>query len=195
MLKLLTGFLGLLSGLATAAIPIQFEETFINAQGKEERVIYTPYFVLDYFVEDIGLLCRTFITLGDERLSGDAKDNYKTTSKNLFKNGELVYAVAETYFYNWSDSKITIEPSSFTWKGASDETPFAIQNYLIEVEPQSQTITPPIIQYAFYLTKEFEITFDLKINGKMHQIKGLTKRMTQEELTLLNQASNQSALK
>lgn len=195
MLKLLTGFLGLLSGLATAASPIQFEETLIDVQGKEERVIYTPYFVLDYFVEDLGMLCRTFVTLGDERLSGENKKNYKKTSRNLFKNGELVYAVAETYFYNWSDNQINVEPLAFTWKGASDETPFEISNYLIEVESQSQTITPPIVQYAFYLTKEFEITFDLKINGKTHQIKGIAKRMTQKELKLLNQAAKQSGLR
>jgi hypothetical protein len=191
MLKLLTGFLGLISGLATAAGPIQFEETLINAQGKEKRVIYTPYFVLDYFVEDLGLLCRTFVTLGDERLSGDNKNNYTKNAKNLFKNGELVYAVAETYFYNWSENPIKVEPTSFTWKGASSETPFEISNYLIEVEPQSQSITPPIIQYAFYLTKEFEITFDLKINGKPHQIKGMAKRMTQEDLMRMNQARQQ----
>lgn len=189
MLKLLTGFLGLISGLATAAGPIQFEETQINADGKEEQVIYTPYFVLDYFVEDLGLLCRTFVTLGDERLAGEDKKNYKKISKNIFKNAEMVYAVAETYFYNWSENQINIEPLAFTWKGASSETPFEISNYLIQVEPQSQSITPPLIQYAFYLTKEFEITFDLTINGKMHQIKGFAKRMTQEDLKHLNQAS------
>lgn len=191
MLKLLTGFLGLIGGLATAASPIQFEETHINSQGKEETVIYTPYFFLDYFVEDQGLLCRTFVTLGDERLSGDNKKNYKQTSKKLFKNGELVYAVAETYFYNWSENQINIEPLSFIWKGASDETPFEINNYLIQVESQSQNITPPIIQYAFYLTKEFKISFSLKINGKPYQIEGIAKRMTREDLKRMNQARNQ----
>lgn len=184
MLKLLTGlFSGLFGGFAIASnIPTTFYETQPDTQ---EQIHYTAYFVLDYFDDETGLLCRTFITLGDERLPASERKDYKKVARRLFKNTEHVYAVAETYFYNWSTSSVIIEPLLFSWKGVIDETPFSISNYEISVAPQSQKITPPIVKQTFYLTKEFDIEFVLKINDKEHQIKGKAKRMTDAELQLL----------
>jgi hypothetical protein len=183
MLKLLTGLIsGLFGGLAIANnIPITFYET----QPGQEQIRYTAYFVLDYFDDETGVLCRTFVTPGDERLPASEKKDYKKVAKRLFKNTEHVYAVAETYFYNWSTSPVSFEPLLFSWKGVIDETPFSISDYEISVAPQSHDITPPIVKQAFYLKKEFDIEFSLKINDKEHQIKGKAKRLTETQLRSL----------
>lgn len=191
MLKILTGFLASFFSSLTLAgnIPITFNETLTDAQGNQQQIQYTSYFVLDYFDDESGVLCRTFITFGEERLPLSEKKHYKKTAKNLFKNGEYVYAVAETYFYNYSTSPITIQPISFSWKGVLDESPFEIKNYHMNVDAQSQAITPSIVKQAFYLKKEFNIEFRLKINNNERLIKGVAKRMTKEDLQLMLKAA------
>jgi hypothetical protein len=184
MLKLIIGFLtGICSTFAFATnVPISISETIVDDEGKTHEVRYTPYYALDYFDEETGILCRTFVTLGDERLPTEYKKDYKKTSKNMFKNAELVYAVAETYFYNYSDKPITITPLSFTWLGALSEKPLVITNSQITVPPQSQAITPPIVDHAFYLQREFTIEFELLIDDKKHIMKGQVKRLTPEDI-------------
>lgn len=191
MFKILAGLVsGLLGGLTFANnIPVNFHETITTAEGQQQEIHYTAYFILDYFDEKSGVLCRTFVTFGDERLPALEKKDYKKHARQLFKNGELVYAVAETYFYNWSNQSATVQPVSFTWKGVIDESPFRINDYHITVAPQSQAITPPLVKYAFYLTKEFDIDSLLKINGQEHHMQGKAKRMTREELArMINSA-------
>lgn len=184
MLKLIVGFLtGICSTFTIAAnIPISITETITDNDGKTHQVRYTPYYALDYFDEESGILCRTFVTLGDERLPAEYKKDYKKTSKNMFKNAELVYAVAETYFYNYSDKPIIVKPLSFTWKGVISEDPLVITDFQIPVAAKSQAITPPIVDHAFYLQPSFTIEFELLIDDKKHLIKGEAKRLTPDDI-------------
>lgn len=181
-MNLLKRIISGLSNILSGYIPVTFSETRIDEKGKQQKIQYTPYFVLDYFDDESGVVCRTFITFGDERLPPEEKKDYRKNAKHMFKNSEYVYAVIETYFYNQSESHATIQLLSPEWKEAMDESPLKANNYQIIVEPQSHTITPPIISMVFYLKKEFNIEFHLTINNKEHFIKGVAKRMTKDDL-------------
>jgi hypothetical protein len=171
-----------IAGLFNSYIPLTFNETVVDEKGKTQKIQYTNYFVLDYHDDESDVLCRTFITFGDERLPPAEKIDYRQNAKHMFKNSEHVYAVIETYFYNLSKSRVTIQLLSPNWKEAMDESPFKTDNYQIIVEPQSQAITPPIISMSFYLKKEFNMEFHLTINNKEHVIRGIAKRLTKDDL-------------
>ncbi|HMY38424.1 MAG TPA: hypothetical protein PK011_03795 [Marinagarivorans sp.] len=181
-MKWLIGFIaGLLSGAVySAGVPITTTETFTNAEGKQQRVRYTPYFYLEHVDEMSGVIAQVFVTLGAEMLPDDLKKDYKETAKNLFKNSEHVYAVANLYFLNPSQKLIDVHLDAFTWDNNSlvDETHY-------DLRPRVKATSQRSVGIAFYLKHDFDIQMELTINERKVQVNGKAKRLSTDEAKAL----------
>lgn len=175
LMKWLTGIVtSLFSGLAfSGSLPSAAPETFINDKGKQQRIEYTPYYFLDYVDEPSGLNTQIFITLGEEMLPDDLKKTYKKVAKNMFKQSEHVYAVANLYFINSTQQLIDVHLDAFTWNGNSlvDDTHY-------DIPPRVRATSERSVSFVFYLQRDFDINMDFTINERKVHFSGKAKHLT-----------------
>jgi len=154
--------------------------------GKMIETYYSPYYEYEYRSPDKKISCRLVSTLGPERIPPGYQHTgpFASDIPKAYRNG-LVEWATEIYFFNKSDSPITIRPIDISACGAK----MTFDSDLV-IPPKSYKITPPLIEISGSYGTECQFTFRYEYLGDQISVQGIAKRLTVQELKAKYGAKN-----
>jgi hypothetical protein len=147
--------------------------TLDSSDGKQ-TLRYGPYFENEKFPVGATVLVDAVITLGAERLPKD----YKAERETYYSDGE-VEAVLEFYFTNLTDKPVELKIEDFKcrlFRGA-------IGPKVIRLAPKTFAKSTPLVALTSnYVTKPWDYSMTVEIDGHSYPIQDKLARMTIEQL-------------
>ena len=146
--------------------------------GRMVETYYSPYYEFEYQTSDKKISCRLISTLGPERIPAGYKHTgpFASDLPRAYRDG-LVEWATEIYFFNRTDTEITIKPISISACGARKNF-----NADLLIPANSFKITPPLVEISGGYGSKCEVAFEFEYQGERITARGTSKRLTVQEM-------------